>query len=213
MNGAERIDDGLVLAAGASSRMGSPKALLTLPDGQHAMWHQTRLLADAGCRQVVAVIGCHADRIAREQPLPTPGMRYVVHNGWEQGRLSSLRAGLRALKDFDGVFVLPVDAVGISARTLCAMRNAAYAGQHDVIRARYQGQHGYIVWLSQSTAHELLEADLPDDAPVNVWLNKRTFYLDVNDPAIRHNANTPGEWLTLTKDWPIPPEKRASSGR
>ena len=53
---------GLVLAAGASSRMGRPKALLPTMDGRPlAVWQADRLRA-AGCAEVLIVIGSHGRR-------------------------------------------------------------------------------------------------------------------------------------------------------
>jgi len=212
MNGVDHICDGLVLAAGASSRMGMPKALLTLPGGERAIAYQTRLLIECGCRNVVAVIGSEADRIQAEQPLPFPCARYVVHENWAQGRLSSLMTGLRALHDQEGVLIMPVDAIGISRKTLGAIISEAESGNHAAVRASFNRQPGHVVWLSRNTVRELLKSNPGADTPLNEWLRSRTFLLEVHDPAVLNNANTPEEWRTLKQAWIDPRETRAPDG-
>jgi CTP:molybdopterin cytidylyltransferase MocA len=84
---------GLVLAAGASSRMGYPKALLPTPANVPLAVHQMRLLRAAGCPRVAVVLGAHAESIAKKI---TDG-EVVQHPDWAKGRLTSIQAGLRAL--------------------------------------------------------------------------------------------------------------------
>ena len=84
---------GLVLAGGASTRMGRPKALLTL-DGETFVSHLAGLLRGSGCVSVAVVMGAHADEI---EPRLPPAVHGVRHEGWAAGMRSSLRAGVAAL--------------------------------------------------------------------------------------------------------------------
>jgi hypothetical protein len=97
---------GLILAAGASSRMGQPKALLEDASGRPLAAVQADLLRDAGCEPAMIVLGAMADRIT---PRLT-GYAFTIHTGWAQGRITSLQAGLRACPVRAGYAVLPVDA-------------------------------------------------------------------------------------------------------
>lgn len=61
---------GLVLAAGASERMGSPKALLEFPDGTSLLTRQVETLKEGGCTNIFVVVGTDAEKIkSRHQKL------------------------------------------------------------------------------------------------------------------------------------------------
>ena len=84
---------GIVLAAGASQRMGFPKALLRGADGVPLAARQARLLRAGGCEPVVVVVGAEAARVRAALPEDVT----VVENArWAEGRATSLQAGLRA---------------------------------------------------------------------------------------------------------------------
>lgn len=79
---------GLLLAAGGGSRFGVPKALVEF-EGEPLAERGVRLLAEGGCRPVLAVLGA--------AEIPLAGAVVVRNPGWAEGMGSSLRAGLRAL--------------------------------------------------------------------------------------------------------------------
>ena len=58
--------DGLLLAAGAGSRMGRPKALVRGDDGEPWMVRSVRALTDGGCAQVTVVLGASAETLAQQ---------------------------------------------------------------------------------------------------------------------------------------------------
>ncbi|GMU41388.1 MAG: hypothetical protein AMXMBFR23_22540 [Chloroflexota bacterium] len=84
----------ILLAAGASSRMGSPKALLTWRGTTLAAWSVHELRA-AGVDPVVVVLGGHAEAVRRA--LRDEPATLVFNARWAQGRATSLGAGARAL--------------------------------------------------------------------------------------------------------------------
>src|SRR5262249_10914146 len=89
---------GIVLAAGRSRRMGTPKAFLTLRDItflERAVW----ALRDGGCGEVVVVAGPADDATAREVAGAAErlGARAAVNPETGSEQIESLRAGLRGL--------------------------------------------------------------------------------------------------------------------
>ena len=82
---------GLLLAAGAGRRLGTPKALVRV-SGRTLVERGVTLLRDAGCEPVLVVLGASAE-LAR----PLVQADVVVAEGWAEGLGASLRTGLAAL--------------------------------------------------------------------------------------------------------------------
>jgi len=182
---------GIILAAGASIRMGTPKALLRTPTGIPLAQQQNRLLTEAGYYPVVIVLGADAERIESELSACE-----VIHNtAWENGRLSSVQTGLNAV-DADGIFILPVDTAGISVHTLKQVIHYAEQHTHPAIRPTHKNQPGKIAWVSRTTAQHIL--DLPQQQRLDDFLQITAVEFPVNDPAILNNVNTPGEWKRIS---------------
>src|SRR5687767_11261429 len=88
---------GIVLAGGKSSRMGRPKALLPIRSSADTFFDRvTRTLIEAGLDDVVVVVGADANAI-RAGVTPQSGVRIIENPDYEQGQLTSLLAGLRAI--------------------------------------------------------------------------------------------------------------------
>ena len=84
----------VLLAAGASTRLGQPKQLIQM-DGESLLRRTARLAVEAGCSPVIVVLGSEA---ARMQPqLNGLHAHAIVHQAWPEGMGSSLRAGVEAL--------------------------------------------------------------------------------------------------------------------
>lgn len=178
---------GLVLAAGASTRMGQPKALLVLPDGRRLAVAQAQRLRRAGCAEVRIVLGAEATLIARLLPGESP----LVHAGWATGRCSSLQAGLGALPADALCIVLPVDNVLVRSDTLRQLA-AADPERGPALRPWSMNQPGRLVRLAPA-----LRADLLTAAPatrVDEWLRPREQVLPVQDDGLGSNVDTPEDW-------------------
>ena len=137
---------GLLLAAGAGTRMGSPKALLHDPDGTSWLGRAVAALGEGGCTGVTVVLGAAADEA---RALVPEGVRVVVAEDWATGMGASLRAGLAALgSEESAVLVSLVDLTdvgpGVAARVVgrgatgTTLRRAAYDGRpgHPVLIGR-----------------------------------------------------------------------------
>lgn len=162
---------GLVLAAGAGRRMGSPKALVRDPAGVPWVVRASRLLAEAGCSPVVVVIGAAADQVRAE--LTTEPVEVVEATDWSEGMGASLRAGLTALRDphaaFDAagdgevvaVVVVPVDVPGL---TVTAVRRVADGAEARVLaRATYRGVPGHPVVIGRAHWDGVIEEARGDE--------------------------------------------------
>jgi molybdenum cofactor cytidylyltransferase len=84
----------IVLAAGASTRLGQPKQLLQM-NGESLLHRTIRLAEKAGCAPIFVVLGFEAERMRRETA--DLDVRVVSNPKWQSGLGSSLRSGMEAL--------------------------------------------------------------------------------------------------------------------
>ena len=105
----------VVLAAGGSRRLGRAKQLAVV-DGETLLGRTLRVVREAGVDSVVVVLGARAEEIAAVVDLS--GSRVVMNPDWETGIASSIRAGVFAAGDADGVLMLVCDQPRLSAEHL-----------------------------------------------------------------------------------------------
>jgi CTP:molybdopterin cytidylyltransferase MocA len=134
---------GVVLAAGAGTRFGGPKALAEL-DGERLVDRAARVLRAGGCDPVLVVLG------AAEVDVPGADA-VVVNDDWSTGMGSSLRAALAApdLAGCSAAVLVLVDQPGIRASAVRAVADAHRAGA-DLAVARYEDGTGHPVLLGRS---------------------------------------------------------------
>jgi molybdenum cofactor cytidylyltransferase len=117
---AHAIDVGIVLAAGGSSRMGRPKALLLL-DGRPLIAHHVEALGRV-VRRVVVVLGADPDPI---RAILAPSVATVHNAAWASTwPADSLRLALLAHPTARTALVTPVDTPPAAASTLDALTSA-----------------------------------------------------------------------------------------
>lgn len=136
---------GLLLAAGAGTRYGGPKALVRDPDG--TSWLLRSVHALVPCDGVTVVLGAEAPQVARLLP---PSVDVVVAADWADGMGASLRTGLAAVAEteVDAVVVSLVDLPDVTAEVVARVL-AAEAGCASLARASYDGVPGHPVLLGR----------------------------------------------------------------
>ncbi len=130
----------LVLAAGASTRLGSPKQLARVR-GRPALQIVVETATAVAGQSVTVVVGAHAAEIM--PMLARKGVSTVVNRRWDEGLGASLRAGIAALPSAcEAVLVLLGDQVALTPDDLRRL-SAVWKGQEGVIAAAvYQGRPG-----------------------------------------------------------------------
>lgn len=180
----------VISAAGRSSRMGRPKALLEWR-GLPLIAHQVRLLAGLG--QVVVVLGHGADAIRPFVPVQG-NLKVVEHPGYDAGRSSSLVAGFKALSGNPaGVLVVAVDqplVPGVVERLLEA--------RGDVAQPVFQGRRGHPVLFRGELLPELLAIDEAGEGLRAVVRRHSREEVSVEDGGIWVDLNEPADYAAST---------------
>lgn len=182
----------IVLAAGASSRMGRPKALLPI-GGRPAVDVVAATLRDGGCAEVVVVLGSHAAEVRAAARLE--GVRVVDHPGWAAGRTSSVQAGLRALRPDGGAFVLAlVDMPYVAAATVAALlrEHAAAPSEVEAVLPTHGGRRGHPILLRRSLFGRV-RALGPDEPLSRVVRAANVREVAVEDAAVLVDLDVPGD--------------------
>lgn len=160
---------GLVLAAGAGTRMGGPKALLRTPDGAPWVHTASRMLRAAGCSDVLVALGA-SEALAREL-VPADAVVVSVPD-WAEGLSATLRAGLAAAaqSDADAVVITPVDTPDAPATAAARVIAAAASPLAEaLVRATYGGRPGHPVLIGR--AHwAAVSASVEGDAGAGKYL-------------------------------------------
>ncbi len=142
----------IVLAAGASRRLGRPKQLVRL-GGETLLERAVRVAVEAGCRPVIVVLGASYTAILAESMLAPA--QIVENFSWEEGMASSIRVGLEALpSETKAAILLTCDQPAVTAKHLRAL--AAEAPGEPVASA-YAGRHGVPAYFPVSDFKELLQ--------------------------------------------------------
>src|SRR5579862_8409384 len=140
---------GIVLAAGASRRLGRSKQLLPLGGKALLAWPLKALQA-AGASPIVLVLGYNAGQIT--QVLDTSGVHVVVNDRYVEGMSTSLHAGIDALpSDVDGVFLLTGDQPFIPPAHLTALLDRAGATGCGIVGTDYGEYQGVPMLLARAT--------------------------------------------------------------
>jgi molybdenum cofactor cytidylyltransferase len=186
----------IVLAAGESRRMGSPKALLRASDGRSFVVRIAAVLLEGGASDVVVVTGLHHALI--EEALADGGMDHRVRLARNpdpsRGQLSSLWVGMDAVMDTSppAMLMTLVDVPAISADAVRAVIDAWRTTRAPIVRPAIGDRHGHPVLFDRSVFEELRAASLEEgakrvvhahlDAIVNVPMDDEGVLIDIDTP-------------------------------
>ena len=151
-----------MLAAGAGTRFGGPKAPY-LFDGERLVDRSVRTLREAGCAPVIVVLGAWRGDV--------PDAHVVVNSTWEDGMGSSLRCALEELStqsDVQSAFVLLVDQPFITADGV----RRVLAHPAPIVQAAYRGRPGHPVLFSRDHWRPLM-ATLDGDSGARDYLSEQ----------------------------------------
>ena len=172
---------GLVLAAGAGTRYGGPKAPVVV-DGERLVDRAVRVLREAGCDPVLVVLGAWVGHVE--------GADIVVNDAWPEGMGSSLRAGLRELADLseaEAVVVTLVDLPGLTAEAVRRLVD----NPAPLAVATYAGERGHPVRLGRQHWPSVIEVARGDEGARRLLRGRDDVVLvEVGDVAEGYDVDT-----------------------
>lgn len=191
----------VVLAAGASARMGRAKQLLPL--GKNTVLAQTlNNIRAARMHEMVLVLGASAEVIRQQLPQALlEGVKVVVNQDYGQGMATSLRAGLSALDPrSDAALIVLGDQPFIRPQTLDRIVEEYSRSRAPIVIPSYQGNRGNPVLLDRSVFSEVmaLEGDIGCRAIFGSNLED-ILKVEVEDPGVLLDIDDPGDYDRLKK--------------
>ncbi len=194
----------LILSAGASSRMGRPKALLPYREGTF-LEHLIEVTRHPRIGVTRVVLGAGAEVIRTIANLDSSVV--VLNPDWEQGQLSSIWAGLRNLEgiETDGMILCPVDHPLVTAALVSDLVERFYQDRKAIVLPTYKGRRGHPAIFSSALYAELLAAPAEMGARSVVWAHaadvrevptdEEGVVLNLNDPDMLRRAIGPDAGL------------------
>jgi molybdenum cofactor cytidylyltransferase len=194
----------IILAAGASSRMGRPKALLPIAaDGTTFLERLVRTLRAASVDDVIVVVGYDADLVRGLIESAGLAVRTTDNREPSRGQLSSLIAALEVADrpGVQAVLVAPVDQPLVAVETVRRLLDVYHRTRAPVVRPAREGRHGHPVIFDRSLFDECRRAD-PSAGAREVIQRHRSDAIDVtvDDEGAFLDIDTPEAYERVMRD-------------
>lgn len=202
---------GIILAAGLSSRMGRPKALLPMGDGVLL----DRILQAARASSLaplILVVGHGAGKIV---PRTATGDLAVVHNpDYRRGQSTSLHAGIGAVpRQCTGAMFLLGDQPFISRDTIDLLIRSMTAGGRKIILPTFEGRRGNPALIHRSLFPEIHRIEGDTGARVLFrGMKNAILEVPVSDPGIHQDLDTMADYRRLVVDRGLAGERVSGEG-
>jgi molybdenum cofactor cytidylyltransferase len=147
----------IILAAGESKRMGSPKQLLNI-NGTSLLRRTAKVALATGLQPVVLVVGANKPQIVPEiADLP---LTIIDNSMWLTGMASSVKMGMAALwmnnKNIDAVLILVCDQPFLTVEVLTQLIDQYQAKNPKIVACQYANQVGVPAIFDRAMFDELL---------------------------------------------------------
>jgi molybdenum cofactor cytidylyltransferase len=183
--------EGLILAAGKSQRMGSPKPLLRI-FGRTFLEHIALEARQSELIGLKIILGHQADLILKS--LPRFEADVIVNPDYEQGQLSSLTKGLKALEGcpIDGVMLFLIDHPFISRDVINQLIQSFSEHGQPIVIPTFRGKRGHPLIFGRELFSELSNAPLDQGAVTVVRKHQeRVFSVEVEQEGVLIDIDTP----------------------
>jgi molybdenum cofactor cytidylyltransferase len=192
----------IILAAGESTRMGRPKALLPDPEGRPFVARLVRTFVAAGLEEIVIVTGALHSTIAEAMRVDAPPRLPVCVRNPDpsRGQLSSLWVGMDAVvrPAVEGILVTPVDIPMIRERTIRQVVETWAAARPPIVRPAVGERHGHPVLFDRALFEGLRHAPLAEGARAVLRAHAdRLVNVAVDDEGCLADVDTPADYEAL----------------
>jgi CTP:molybdopterin cytidylyltransferase MocA len=195
-----RLDFGcIILAAGASTRMGTPKQLLPV-EGRPLIVRAAECSLAAGAWPVVVVLGAHEEQI--RPVLARLPVLAIENPAWSEGMASSIRAGVTTLRQFsrslNGALLALCDQPAFSAETIGRLVAAQRTTGRSIAAAHYGGHCGAPAYFLRE--HFPALAELTGEEGARLFLNgDPNRVAAVEMPELAADLDTPEDYAAWRK--------------
>jgi molybdenum cofactor cytidylyltransferase len=185
----------IILAAGASTRMGQPKQLLIF-QGKPLLRYIAEIAIASSCQPIVVVLGANDAAI---QPVLQDLPIHLVHNpDWSEGMGSSIRCGIQHLSNYpnpiDAAILTVCDQPFISTFLLDQLIQVYRSSQSPVIASAYSGTLGVPALFDRHLFPDLLALDSAQGAKSII---NRHGAIGIDFPQGNLDLDTPEDYAKL----------------
>lgn len=161
----------IILAAGASTRLGQPKQLLIYKENS-LIFNTVEIAVNSGCSPIIVVLGAYADLILPE--ISNFPVKIVENYDWQAGMNTSLGAGIKTLQAtheiIEAVIIMVCDQPFLSTNLIQKMIDIYYLKLNPIVASEYAGTLGAPALFSSSLFPEML--NLKTDKGAKQIINK-----------------------------------------
>jgi len=147
----------VILAAGASTRLGDPKQLLEY-DHKNLLQRTIDAAVSSTANTVVIVLGANADQISKE--IDKSKINVIINTEWEEGMASSIRNGLNELLFIspltDAAILMVCDQPYVSSELINALIDKQKETGKPIVTCNYGETFGPPALFHKSLFHELM---------------------------------------------------------
>lgn len=147
----------MILAAGQSSRLGSPKQLVSY-NGKHLLQHSIDEAKAIDPAEIVVVLGAHHDEIMQHLE-EDADVLIIQNNQWEEGMASSIRCGIQHMRTraYEAVIIMVCDQPHVSREVLSGLRDRFHEGKHQLVASVYEDIPGTPALFHRSLYEDLFQ--------------------------------------------------------
>ena len=185
----------VLLAAGGSTRMGSPKQLLPYRE-RPLIRHAAETALASGCDPVVVVLGAHVEEI--RAALNGLDVVVVENTEWELGVGTSIRAGISGAEILgcEGAILALADQPLVSAEMLKRLVEEHEETGRPIIASEYSGTVGAPAFFTPEFFPNL-KALLPSEGCQGVILAHLDQSIRISCPEAETDIDTPGDYQSI----------------
>jgi molybdenum cofactor cytidylyltransferase len=194
----------ILLAAGASLRMGKPKQLL-LYEGETLLKRAVRSASESKADPVIIVLGSEAD-VSRDE-IAEMDVRVVVNQGWQEGMSSSIRCGLDALEaagQAQAVVLMLCDQPFVSVKVINRLIEAYQTEHPTLVASEYESEGektlGVPALFSHALFSELMSLRGAEGAK-RIIERHRSETVIISVPEAAFDVDTPDDYRILLKEY------------